>query len=103
MTTSAALTVSPPATTSDATELRDWLSRESMVRTARVSPDASDPESQGGMLATISLVLADGASLVALVDTVRRWLETGRRKDFTVTLQSGHDSTTVVIQSARSR
>jgi Effector Associated Constant Component 1 len=102
MQSSATVTISPAGSIADISSLRDWLQRGDRVRSARLGINANDPEGQGGVVDTINVVLTDGAALAALTETVRHWLTSRRRHPLTVTVRSGDDSTTIVIETERS-
>lgn len=81
----------------DVADLRDWLSREAVVRSARLDTTDTDPEAQGGVVDTVNLILADGAALVAIVETVRNWLSMRRKPSLIITIESGDSTTTVTL------
>jgi hypothetical protein len=92
MGTPAKVTISDGGSSStELSSLREWLARERAVRSAHIEPLAMAPEYQGGILDTISLVLADGAAAITLTDSIRRWVATRHKPpaSLTITLRDG--------------
>lgn len=97
MSAAVAVTLSHADSMGDVADLRDWLSREAVVRSARLDTTDTDPEAQGGVVDTVNLILADGAALVAIVETVRNWLSMRRKPSLIITIESGDSTTTVTL------
>lgn len=85
------VTVNDGGSSTELSSLREWLAREQAVRSAHIEQAVKAPEHQGGILDTVSLILADGAAAVTLIDSIRRWVTTRHQPpaSLTITLPDG--------------
>jgi hypothetical protein len=92
------VTIHDGGSSAELSSLREWLAREQTVRSAHIELAAMAPEYQGGIFDTVSLILADGAAAITLVDSIRRWLTTRHQPPafLTITLPDG---TTIEIKN----